>query len=90
MFSYLFVDQVHAIIGKISDYINVDSEEVSLRKNSELTLEQELKWCIYLGISTVMLNFPVEGSFVNLARSIYSKLKTGFFGTTVRSQFQHF
>ncbi|XP_065210237.1 protein arginine N-methyltransferase 5 [Planococcus citri] len=68
-------DCINYIVGKLSDYVDVDSENVKLRKFSECTVDQEIRWCIYLGISNILITLPVNGSFVNLARIIYSKFK---------------
>lgn len=71
----LITDHVASIIGILSDYINVDSENDAKRKHDERTLDQEIKWCIYLAIQSVMVSLPMDGSFTNLARLIYARLK---------------
>lgn len=82
---FCVVDCINYIVGKLSDYINPDSDNTGFRKFSEITIDQEIRWCVYLGISNILVTVPVTGSFVNLARIIYSKFKATHASPTVIS-----
>ena len=38
------------IVGKISEWIDLDSEDEQLRLDSELTLKQEIAWATHLSL----------------------------------------
>lgn len=78
------IDYIGSVIGKLSDYFNVDSEDNDLRKHSEISFDQEVKWCIYLGIQTVIFSLPANGPFTNLARIVYGKIKINHSSPTVK------
>nr|CAG4635316.1 EOG090X028A [Artemia franciscana] len=70
------------VVGKLSNYINVDSICPSTRENYEQQLLQELAYASHLGIPAILL--PLKGpKQTNLARTIYSKL-TGSQSTEAR------
>lgn len=77
-YSFFQIDRINYIIGKLSDYVNADSEDIKFRQFSETTIDQEIRWCVYLGMSAVLVSLPVENSFVNLARIIYAKLRQNY------------
>ncbi|RLU15326.1 hypothetical protein DMN91_012320 [Ooceraea biroi] len=56
------------IIGKVSPFINVDSTDPVVRKNSEKTLTQELSLASHFGLSAVWVQVPME----NPIRQSYS------------------
>ncbi|KAF4522873.1 hypothetical protein B566_EDAN012808 [Ephemera danica] len=61
------------IVGKLSPYIDVDSEDWTVRQQSELTFLQELQYCTHLGLPAIMLNLTGPNK-VNLARLLHNKL----------------
>lgn len=63
--------------------MNADSDNLNIRQFSENTIDQEIRWCIYLGISTIMVTLPSEDAYANLARIIYAKLKLNHSSPTV-------
>ncbi|EZA48205.1 hypothetical protein DMN91_012321 [Ooceraea biroi] len=63
------------IIGKVSPFINVDSTDPVVRKNSEKTLTQELSLASHFGLSAVTLKLRnAANENINLARIIYDKV----------------
>lgn len=66
-----FLDWSSFIVGKISPYINVDSNVESIRHQSEYALEQELGYACHLGVPAVLLNLK-NGNVANLARILYT------------------
>ncbi|CAG8622590.1 4955_t:CDS:10, partial [Scutellospora calospora] len=59
------------VVGKVSDWINLDSPEHSIRINSELILRQQLTWIGHIGISAALIPFPSD-SLMNYARCVNS------------------
>nr|CAG4651639.1 EOG090X028A [Triops cancriformis] len=74
------------IVGKLSPYIDVDHEEPSMRKQSELALDQELAFAGHLGLPAVMcaLRGPAN-RHVNLARILHNKVMAS---TSNQARFQ--
>ncbi|XP_027332876.1 protein arginine N-methyltransferase 1.5-like [Abrus precatorius] len=58
------------IIGKISSWIDLDSENESLRVDSEASLKQEIYWASYLSLQGCLLPTPKGTSCVNYARCV--------------------
>ncbi|XP_066578980.1 protein arginine N-methyltransferase 5 [Amia ocellicauda] len=64
------------IVGKLSPWIQADSEVDTVRKNSEEALAQELNFSAYLGLPAFML--PLQSQrCANLARLLLLHLHTG-------------
>ncbi|XP_068604761.1 protein arginine N-methyltransferase 5 isoform X1 [Brachionichthys hirsutus] len=64
------------IVGKLSAWIDADSEIETLRRNSEAALAQELNFTAYLGLPVFMM--PIKGPHnANLARLLLSHVHTG-------------
>ncbi|XP_061587228.1 protein arginine N-methyltransferase 5 [Cololabis saira] len=64
------------IVGKLSPWINVDSEIEMERRNSEAALTQELNFSAYLGLPVFMI--PMTSSQnANLARVLVNHVHTG-------------
>uniref|UniRef100_T1JI27 Protein arginine N-methyltransferase n=1 Tax=Strigamia maritima TaxID=126957 RepID=T1JI27_STRMM len=61
------------IVGKVSPYLQLDSEVESVRKNSEEALEQELLYASHLGLPAVLLQVW-SGQCVNLARHVHNRI----------------
>lgn len=40
-------------VGKVSTWIDLDSEDETLRKDSEITLKQEIAWASHLSMQVV-------------------------------------
>ncbi|CAG8702676.1 11240_t:CDS:10, partial [Acaulospora morrowiae] len=62
-------------VGKVSDWIDLDSPDHDIRINSEIALKQQISWAGHLGFSAVLVPFPTE-SLANYARSLNSVLET--------------
>ncbi|KAK7320728.1 hypothetical protein VNO77_30465 [Canavalia gladiata] len=58
------------IIGKISSWIDLDSEDEALRMDSETTLKQEIDLASYLSLKACLLPAPKGTSCVNYARCV--------------------
>uniref|UniRef100_A0A3Q2PPR1 Protein arginine N-methyltransferase 5 n=1 Tax=Fundulus heteroclitus TaxID=8078 RepID=A0A3Q2PPR1_FUNHE len=64
------------IVGKLSQWIDADSEIETERRNSEAALAQELNFSAYLGLPVFML--PMKGpNNANLARMLLNHIHTG-------------
>ncbi|XP_003457457.1 protein arginine N-methyltransferase 5 [Oreochromis niloticus] len=64
------------IVGKLSPWIDADSEIETERRNSEAALTQELNFSAYLGLPVFMI--PLKGpSNANLARVLLNHIHTG-------------
>uniref|UniRef100_A0A8C1B314 Protein arginine N-methyltransferase 5 n=1 Tax=Cyprinus carpio carpio TaxID=630221 RepID=A0A8C1B314_CYPCA len=64
------------IVGKLSPWIETDSELTTERRNSEAALVQELSFCAYLGLPAFMI--PLRGPHcANLARILLNHIHTG-------------
>uniref|UniRef100_A0A8C1SWM8 Protein arginine N-methyltransferase 5 n=1 Tax=Cyprinus carpio TaxID=7962 RepID=A0A8C1SWM8_CYPCA len=64
------------IVGKLSPWIETDSELTTERRNSEEALVQELNFCAYLGLPAFMI--PLRGPHcANLARILLNHIHTG-------------
>jgi len=57
------------VVGKISPWLQLDSNYYHTRKNSELALKEELTWAVHLGLPAVM--FPLKnGKCINFSRCL--------------------
>uniref|UniRef100_A0A3P8X235 Protein arginine N-methyltransferase 5 n=1 Tax=Cynoglossus semilaevis TaxID=244447 RepID=A0A3P8X235_CYNSE len=64
------------IVGKLSPWIDADSEIQTERRNSEAALAQELNFSAYLGLPVLMI--PLRGPHcANLARVLLNHIQTG-------------
>uniref|UniRef100_A0A672HP82 Protein arginine N-methyltransferase 5 n=2 Tax=Salarias fasciatus TaxID=181472 RepID=A0A672HP82_SALFA len=64
------------IVGKLSPWIDADSDIVIERRNSEAALVQELNFSAYLGLPGFMI--PLKGPHnANLARLLLNHIQTG-------------
>ncbi|CAF97718.1 unnamed protein product, partial [Tetraodon nigroviridis] len=64
------------IVGKLSSWIEADSEIETVRRNSEAALAQELNFSAYLGLPVFMI--PLNGpNNANLARLLLNHIHTG-------------
>lgn len=61
------------VVGKISPWINVDSPVLSVRRNSEKALDQEINYAAHLSLPAIMIS-PSGGSCVNFARIIHNRI----------------
>ncbi|MGH0132275.1 UNVERIFIED_CONTAM: hypothetical protein FKN15_033916 [Acipenser sinensis] len=64
------------IVGKLSHWIQADSEVKTIRKNSEAALVQELNFAAYLGLPAFMIPLRQENN-ANLARILLNHIHTG-------------
>lgn len=72
---YYFADWNNLIIGKFSPFINVDSINPVIRKNSEEALNQELSLASHFGLSGVTFKLRCGmNKNINLARIISDKI----------------
>ncbi|KAL6997291.1 Protein arginine N-methyltransferase 5 [Sarracenia purpurea var. burkii] len=58
------------VVGKISSWIDLDSEDDIVRKDSEITLKQELAWASHLSLQACLLPTPKGASCANYARCV--------------------
>lgn len=64
------------VVGKISSWIDLDSEDDILRKDSEITLKQELAWASHLSLQACLLPTPRKSSCGNYARCVNQILQS--------------
>lgn len=58
------------VVGKISSWIDLDSEDETLRLDSEITLKQEIAWASHLSLQACLLPTPKGSSCANYARCL--------------------
>ncbi|CAK7354396.1 unnamed protein product [Dovyalis caffra] len=58
------------VVGKISSWIDLDSEDETIRMDSETTLKQEIAWANHLSIQACILPSPKGASCANYARCV--------------------
>ncbi|KAK2446129.1 protein arginine N-methyltransferase 1.5 [Trifolium repens] len=58
------------VVGKISSWIDLDSEDETVRLDSETTLRQELAWASHLSLQACLLPAPKGTSCANYARCV--------------------
>ncbi|CAI0395175.1 unnamed protein product [Linum tenue] len=58
------------VVGKISHWIDLDSEDETLRMDSETTLKQEIAWANHLSLQACLLPSPKSKSCANYARCV--------------------
>ncbi|ELU14784.1 hypothetical protein CAPTEDRAFT_161444 [Capitella teleta] len=64
------------VVAKVSPWIDVDSANPALRKNSEMAFDQELTYANHLGVPAVMLSIQ-SAECCNLARIINTHIFAG-------------
>ncbi|KAL0739266.1 hypothetical protein Bca4012_015476 [Brassica carinata] len=63
------------VVGKISSWIDLDSEDEVLRMDSETTLKQEIAWATHLSLQACLLPTPKGTSCANYARCVNQVLQ---------------
>lgn len=58
------------VVGKISSWIDLDSEDEELRMDSEIALKQEISWASHLSLQACLLPAPKGPSCGNYARCV--------------------
>lgn len=58
------------VVGKVSSWIDLDSDNEELRKDSEIALKQEIAWASHLSLQACLLPPPRGGSCGNYARCV--------------------
>lgn len=58
------------VVGKISSWIDLDSEDEILRQDSEITLKQEIAWASHLSLQACLLPTPKGSACANYARCL--------------------
>ncbi|XP_039018708.1 protein arginine N-methyltransferase 1.5-like isoform X1 [Hibiscus syriacus] len=58
------------VVGKISSWIDLDSEDEIVRMDSETALKQEIAWATHLSLQACLLPFPKGASCANYARCV--------------------
>lgn len=58
------------VVGKISSWIDLDSDDEKLRMDSETALKQEISWASHLSVQACLLPPPKKGSCSNYARCV--------------------
>ncbi|XP_057957491.1 protein arginine N-methyltransferase 1.5 [Malania oleifera] len=64
------------VVGKVSSWIDLDSEDDVLRKDSEITLRQEIAWAAHLSLQACLLPTPKGASCANYARCVNQILQS--------------
>ncbi|CAI2170057.1 20379_t:CDS:10 [Funneliformis geosporum] len=62
-------EHVDYLVGKISDWIDLDTSNHQIRTNSEIALNQQFSWAAHLGLNAILVPTPTN-SFLNYARSL--------------------
>lgn len=65
------------IVGKISPYIDVDSSDLTFRRQSEAALAQEMTYASHLNLCAIAVQLT-SGNQVNLARALFSKIMSPY------------
>ncbi|EHA8586617.1 putative protein arginine N-methyltransferase [Cocos nucifera] len=68
------------VVGKISSWIDLDSEDEELRLDSEITLKQEIAWASHLSLQACLLPPPRSASCGNYARCVNQILQAAVKG----------
>ncbi|GBG90503.1 hypothetical protein CBR_g50848 [Chara braunii] len=63
------------VVGKLSTWIDLDSENDILASDSEITLKQELSWASHLSLQACLLPTPPSGECANYARCVNQALE---------------
>ncbi|KAL0679908.1 hypothetical protein Bca4012_007889 [Brassica carinata] len=58
------------VVGKVSSWIDLDSEDEVLRMDSEATLKQDIAWATHLSLQACLLPTPKGTSCANYARCV--------------------
>ncbi|KAK4490880.1 hypothetical protein RD792_001595 [Penstemon davidsonii] len=58
------------VVGKISSWIDLDSEDETIRKDSEIALKQEIAWASHLSLQACLLPTPKGTSCANYAKCL--------------------
>ncbi|GMG99262.1 hypothetical protein Nepgr_001102 [Nepenthes gracilis] len=58
------------VVGKISSWIDLDTDDAVLRRDSETTLKQQITWASHLSLQACLLPAPRSMSCVNYARCV--------------------
>lgn len=64
------------VVGKISSWIDLDSDDELLRRDSEISLKQELAWASHLSLQACLLPTPKGLSCANYARCVNQILQS--------------
>ncbi|RZC92028.1 hypothetical protein C5167_027918 [Papaver somniferum] len=64
------------VVGKISSWIDLDSEDEVLRMDSEIALKQEIAWASHLSLQACLLPSPKSASCANYARCVNQILQS--------------
>ncbi|XP_077982145.1 protein arginine N-methyltransferase 5-like [Glandiceps talaboti] len=65
------------VVGKVSPWLQLDAEDETIRKNSELALKQELAYAGHLSMPAVLVNLT-SGNCVNFGRVLLSHMLGGY------------
>lgn len=65
------------IVGMVSNWIELDSEVSSIRRNSEMVYKQEMSWASHLSLSAVLLPTLSSHKCVNFARCLNETVFAG-------------
>ncbi|XP_067002260.2 protein arginine N-methyltransferase 5 [Anabrus simplex] len=69
-------DWNNLIVGKLSPYIDVDSQDPAQRRHAEEVLTQELTYASHLSLPAILIALR-NSNHVNLARIIHNKIQAG-------------
>ncbi|KAG8391553.1 hypothetical protein BUALT_Bualt01G0199600 [Buddleja alternifolia] len=64
------------VVGKISSWIDLDSDDETLRKDSEIALRQEIAWASHLSLQACLLPTPKGTTCANYAKCVNQILQS--------------
>lgn len=64
------------VVGKISSWIDLDSDDEALRRDSEISLKREVAWATHLSLQACLLPAPKGLSCANYARCVNQILQS--------------
>ncbi|XP_021744079.1 protein arginine N-methyltransferase 1.5-like [Chenopodium quinoa] len=64
------------VVGKISSWIDLDSDDEILRRDSEICLKQEVAWASHLSLQACLLPVPKGQSCANYSRCVNQILQS--------------
>ncbi|KAJ3292031.1 hypothetical protein HK104_005609 [Borealophlyctis nickersoniae] len=62
------------IVGGISPWVQLDSDDHAVRESAELLVKQQIQWAAHMGLSAIVFTCPAEGPIVNFARLVNQTL----------------
>lgn len=82
---------IRNVVGIVSKWIDVESDDINLRRVCEDRLTQELNWCLHLGLQAVILPAPkrdISPNYCRLLKSFCSINKSNYMQLWLKIPFQ--